>query len=198
MKVVLIYPGEISSSDEGEEEFKLLQNYHMPLGILYVGQVLKENGHEVILYDHNVTGASIETILNWLQKINPEVIGFTALSANLPTCNMIAKQMKQWNPNLFIVYGGYAATFCAKELINNVQMRGLDPDEFVKKYKESRETLEDENILVKTAEEVLSENREAVLDYLDGKKSSIQYLLGQMMKKTKGKADPKKSISILK
>ncbi len=121
MKVVLIYPGEISISDGEGEEFKLLQNYHMPLGILYIGQVLKENGHEVTLYDHNVTGASIDTIVTWLQKKDPDVIGFTALSANLPTCNMIAKRMKQWNPNIFIVYGGYAATFCAKEITNNYE-----------------------------------------------------------------------------
>ena len=97
-----------------------------------------------------------------------------------------------------IVEEGINAQDAANELINNLQMRELDPAEFVKKYKESRETLEDENILAKAAEEVISENEEAVSDYLEGKEASIQYLLGQMMKKTKGKADPQKSISILK
>lgn len=97
-----------------------------------------------------------------------------------------------------IVEEGIEPQDAANELINNTQMRDLDPEEFAKKYKESRETLEDENILAKTAEEVISESDEAVKDYLQGKEASIQYLLGQMMKKTKGKADPKRSIQILK
>lgn len=119
MKVVLFYPGEISTSDVEGEEFKVLQNYHMPLGILYIGQVLKDNGHKIIIYDHNVTGAPIQSILTWLKKVNPDVLGFTALSANLPTTNRIAKHMKEWNPNLFTVYGGYAATFCARDIITH-------------------------------------------------------------------------------
>ena len=65
MKVVLIYPGEFSTSDIEGEEFKLLQKYHMPLGILYVGQVLLDEGYKVILYDHNITGSSIKSILDW-------------------------------------------------------------------------------------------------------------------------------------
>jgi len=119
MKVVLIYPGEFSTSDIEGEEFKLLQKYHMPLGILYVGQVLLDEGHKVILYDHNITGSSIKSILDWLQKVNPDVLGFTVLSANLPTCNIIARRMKEWNPNVVIVYGGYAATFCARDIIQH-------------------------------------------------------------------------------
>ncbi|NVM52294.1 MAG: radical SAM protein [Candidatus Helarchaeota archaeon] len=119
MKVVLIYPGEYSKSDTGEEEFKLLQNYHMPLGILYLGQVLKDSGHKVFLYDHNITGVPIKSILAWLKKVDPDVLGFTVLSANLPTVNNIAKQMKEWNPNLIIVYGGYAATFCAQDIVKH-------------------------------------------------------------------------------
>ncbi len=117
MKVVLIYPGEFSTSDTEGEEFKLLQKYHMPLGILYVGQVLLDDGHKVLLYDHNVTGSSISSIIDWLKKVDPDVLGFTVLSANLPTCNIIARRMKEWNPNVVIVYGGYAATFCARDII---------------------------------------------------------------------------------
>ncbi|MDD1779092.1 MAG: B12-binding domain-containing radical SAM protein, partial [Candidatus Helarchaeota archaeon] len=121
MKVVLIYAAESRKADSEENEFKVLQSYHMPLGILYIGQVLKDNGHKVILYDHNITGAPIKSIITGLKKINPEALGFTVLSANLPVANAIVKEMKQWNPNLIIIYGGYAATFCGKEILSQCE-----------------------------------------------------------------------------
>lgn len=121
MKVVLIYPAELRKSDLEENEFKILQRYHMPLGILYIGQVLKVHGHQVLLYDHNVTGAPIKTIVAWLKKQNPDALGFTVLSANLPVANAIAKEMKQWNPNIKIIYGGYAATFCSKDILSHCE-----------------------------------------------------------------------------
>ena len=38
--------------------------------------------------------------------------------------------------------------------------------------------------------ETLHENPSAVDDYLDGKNSAVRFLVGQVMKKTKGKANP--------
>jgi aspartyl-tRNA(Asn)/glutamyl-tRNA(Gln) amidotransferase subunit B len=45
--------------------------------------------------------------------------------------------------------------------------------------------------LVKFIKEVIRENTKAVEEYLEGKKQAIQFLIGQVMRKTKGKANPK-------
>ena len=46
--------------------------------------------------------------------------------------------------------------------------------------------------------EVLSQNQKSVEDYLSGKKVASKALMGQVMKKTKGKANPRKANEILK
>ena len=45
---------------------------------------------------------------------------------------------------------------------------------------------------------VLNNNPEAITDYLQGKESVIQFLMGQVMKETKGKANPKMAIPSIK
>lgn len=48
----------------------------------------------------------------------------------------------------------------------------------------------DEASLEKVAEEVLKENPQGVNDFKNGKEKALGYLVGQIMKKTKGKANP--------
>lgn len=48
------------------------------------------------------------------------------------------------------------------------------------------------------AEEVIANNPKPVQDYLGGKEAAIQSLMGQMMKATRGKANPKMVIDLLK
>lgn len=58
--------------------------------------------------------------------------------------------------------------------------------------------ISDDDELKKMAEEVIKNNPKPVNDYLSGKEAAIQALMGQMMKLTKGKANPKVVIGILK
>ncbi|MFX1297077.1 MAG: B12-binding domain-containing radical SAM protein [Promethearchaeota archaeon] len=121
MKVVLIYPGVFFSTPTFEKEYKDVPNFNIPLGILYLGQILKDNGHKVTLYDHYVSGAPVNSVINWLKTLNPDVVGFSVLSATLNTANAIAKKAKEWNPNLIIIYGSYLPTFCAREILNDCE-----------------------------------------------------------------------------
>ncbi|PKM58385.1 MAG: Asp-tRNA(Asn)/Glu-tRNA(Gln) amidotransferase GatCAB subunit B [Firmicutes bacterium HGW-Firmicutes-3] len=56
----------------------------------------------------------------------------------------------------------------------------------------------DEDALRTIASDVLNTNEKIVADYLGGKEAAIQSLMGQMMKATKGKANPKMVIDLLK
>ena len=49
-----------------------------------------------------------------------------------------------------------------------------------------------------TIKEVLKENQKAVADYQKGKENSFTFLLGQVMAKSKGKANPQKAGELLK
>ncbi len=45
-------------------------------------------------------------------------------------------------------------------------------------------------MVVKAVKQVIKENPEAVSDYNEGKKSALNFIMGQVMRITRGKADP--------
>jgi aspartyl-tRNA(Asn)/glutamyl-tRNA(Gln) amidotransferase subunit B len=47
-------------------------------------------------------------------------------------------------------------------------------------------------------DEVIAENPEAANDLLEGKDQALKFLMGQVMKKTKGKANPELASDILR
>ena len=57
--------------------------------------------------------------------------------------------------------------------------------------------ISDINSLEQIISEILSQNSSAVEDYLEGKETAIRFLVGQVMKETKGKANPKIATEIL-
>ena len=64
-----------------------------------------------------------------------------------------------------------------------------------KKISEDRELLkiQDSREITKIVSEALNSNPDAVQDYLKGKETAVRFLIGQVMKLTKGKADPRTS-----
>ena len=64
-------------------------------------------------------------------------------------------------------------------------------EEFKNVKEKSSDKLED------TISEILKENEQAVNDFKNGKKASLGFLIGQVMQKTHGSADPNKVRSIL-
>jgi aspartyl-tRNA(Asn)/glutamyl-tRNA(Gln) amidotransferase subunit B len=56
----------------------------------------------------------------------------------------------------------------------------------------------DESELDAVVDGVLKKNQPSVDDYKKGKQNAIQYLMGQVMSETKGKANPQMVIKILK
>ncbi len=48
----------------------------------------------------------------------------------------------------------------------------------------------EDNVVEQAVDDVLGENKNAINDYLNGKEQSLNFLVGQVMKKTRGRADP--------
>ncbi len=55
----------------------------------------------------------------------------------------------------------------------------------------------EEDGIVKAAKQAIDENPKAVEDYNNGQKNSINFLMGQVMRLTRGKADPGETVKIL-
>jgi len=67
---------------------------------------------------------------------------------------------------------------------------GEDPESIIDKR--GLRPIQDEKLLERMMNEVISENPEAVNKIKEGMTNPIDFLIGQVMKKTEGKANPKK------
>ncbi len=76
----------------------------------------------------------------------------------------------------------------AKDLLAILFEKDQDPEELAKEKGLLQQS--DESALKKIAEEVISENSQVVAEYKAGRETSIQFLVGQGMKKSKGSANP--------
>lgn len=112
MKIALINPSPIL----GEKEQFYGQKWP-PLGIILLGTILKEQGHQVRLLDQASNGFSFEELLNWITRVDPEVIGITAFTVGFLSSIKISQMAKKWNPNVKIVLGHYHPTICADKIL---------------------------------------------------------------------------------
>ncbi len=82
----------------------------------------------------------------------------------------------------------------ANLLINSQDYRSLSTEDFIKKLvDDSLGVVESDEDLLEVAKQVVATNPTAISDYLKGKPNVVQFLLGQIMRETKGKANPDKA-----
>ena len=80
------------------------------------------------------------------------------------------------------------STTVAKEVFAVLFEEDMDPVEYVEKNE--LKTAGNQVILRRVAEEVIASNHKSAEDYRGGKDRALGYLVGQVMKALKGKADP--------
>jgi len=83
----------------------------------------------------------------------------------------------------------------ARVLLKEMFETGEDPSVIIDKKDLAQ--VSDVEEITRAAREVIAENPKPVEDYKKGKKESLQFLVGQVMKKTKGKANPQVAREIL-
>lgn len=95
-----------------------------------------------------------------------------------------------------LIDDGTISSKIAKTVFAKMWETGKSPDLIVEEDGLKQNSNTDE--LRGMAEEVIANNSKAVEDYLGGKEAALQSLMGQMMKATRGKANPKMVIDLLK
>lgn len=84
----------------------------------------------------------------------------------------------------------------AKEILREVFTKGASPKQIMQN--KGLKQIKDPGELASIIEGVLSENQKSAADYKNGKANALTFLIGQVMRKTKGKANPAKVSEILK
>lgn len=80
-----------------------------PLGIAYLGAVVKKHGHEVLLIDGCIN--SIKDIVSSAEEYHPDFIGITCWTINRSVIWDLCLQLKKILPNTFLTIGGPHASF---------------------------------------------------------------------------------------
>ncbi|MCD6500816.1 Asp-tRNA(Asn)/Glu-tRNA(Gln) amidotransferase subunit GatB [bacterium] len=95
-----------------------------------------------------------------------------------------------------MIYLGEISSKIAKTLLKEMFGTGKDPSQIVKD--KGLRQISDEEELEKIVGEVIDKNKKPVEDYKKGKEAALQFLVGQVMKETKGKANPQIILQLLK
>lgn len=131
-----------------------------------------------------------KTAANWL---------INELFKHLKTDNIPISEIKITPENfaemIVLVYEGKVNSSACQKILSEMYKNGGDPSEIMKDL--GLEQLNDETELEKSVSQVIANNPEQVQQLIDGKENVLQFLIGQVMAATKGKANPKKVSELL-
>lgn len=87
-----------------------------------------------------------------------------------------------------LIYEGKISSKIAKMILDEMFKTGADPSRIIEEKDIS--LISSETEIEKIVREIISKNQKAVSDLKQKKENAIQFLIGQVMKETKGKASP--------
>ncbi|GIW70026.1 MAG: aspartyl/glutamyl-tRNA(Asn/Gln) amidotransferase subunit B [Patescibacteria group bacterium] len=97
-----------------------------------------------------------------------------------------------------LVAKGVEARKAASVLINRKDLSLLGVEEIVTRINEEGVRVSDIEEISEVVENVVGANPQAVLDYKSGRGNALQFLLGCVMRETKGRSDPHVALDLIK
>ncbi|GAB64272.1 MAG: Asp-tRNA(Asn)/Glu-tRNA(Gln) amidotransferase subunit GatB [Candidatus Jettenia sp.] len=113
----------------------------------------------------------------------------------LDTNNLPVKP-KQLAALVEVIEKGIISSTIAKEVFSEMIQTGKAPQSIIEEKKLAQ--ISDGSLIEAVIAKIIASNPEAIEDYKNGKKNALTFLVGQVMKETKGKANPKMVNELLK
>ncbi|HHT9114269.1 MAG: Asp-tRNA(Asn)/Glu-tRNA(Gln) amidotransferase subunit GatB [Planctomycetes bacterium] len=88
-----------------------------------------------------------------------------------------------------IIEKGTISSTIAKEVFSDMIQTGNDPQKIIEE--KGMAQISDEGLIESVIDKIIAANPNVIEDYKKGKKNALAFLVGQVMKETKGKANPK-------
>lgn len=88
-----------------------------PLGVGFLGTILKQQGHEVRIFDQNAEGAPDAALLSQVAEFQPAAVGFSVITPNYPVAREQMRALKRQNPRLRLIAGGIHASMFPEDLL---------------------------------------------------------------------------------
>ncbi|GAA0430078.1 Asp-tRNA(Asn)/Glu-tRNA(Gln) amidotransferase subunit GatB [Lentibacillus halophilus] len=128
-------------------------------------------------------GADIKQASNWIMG---DVFGY--MNKNYKELHELALTPEALARMIKLIEDGTISSKIAKKVFAELIENGGDPDKIVKD--QGLAQISDEGQLTEIITKILDENEQSIIDYKNGKDRAIKYLVGQVMKATKGQANP--------
>ncbi len=177
-----------------ERRDRYMEEYSLPK---YDAEILTGDKNTADYYESVVTNLKLKTrdtfkqasnyvMTDVLRVVNERLIKISEFS--IPPQNI--------SRMIDLINEGTISTKIAKEVFEEMLQSGQNPDSIVEK--KGLRQVSDESAIEKVVEEILQSNPDEVQRYLGGKDKLFGFFVGEIMKKTRGKANPKILNDLLK
>ncbi|SHF54256.1 aspartyl/glutamyl-tRNA(Asn/Gln) amidotransferase subunit B [Caldanaerobius fijiensis DSM 17918] len=173
--------------DQKRERF--IRDYGIPeydAGVLTATRALADFFENTVKLHNNPKAVS-----NWIMSEVLRILNDKAIE--IQELNLRPEQLAQL---LTLIEKGTISGSIAKKVFEDVIETGKDPETIVKE--KGLVQLSDEGQIREIVRQVLEQNPKSVNDYKSGKEKAFGFLVGQIMRATKGKANPQIANKILK
>ena len=147
----------------------------------------KINSHEFDLPKEKIVKISANYVITELRK---------HLSENGEKIRDIKITPENYAELIGFVASGKINSSAAQVVLHEMYRSGSDPSQVISE--KNLLQMEDDEELESIIDKILSGNQKSIEDYKNGKQNAFQFLIGQIMSITKGKANPKKAAEMLK
>ncbi len=136
-------------------------------------------------------GANPKLSINWINGIVMSYLNRNEVSIDdiVLTPRMLIDLISSVDNNKISIKQG-------KEVLVKALDEKKDPNILVKEL--NIEQITDDDSIKQVILEVINENSDTIIKYKEGKTNAIDYLVGQVMKKTRGQANPLKTMNLMK
>jgi aspartyl-tRNA(Asn)/glutamyl-tRNA(Gln) amidotransferase subunit B len=160
---------------------RFIEEYGLPeydASVITASKILANFYEECVKYYHDP-----KTVSNWVMV---ELMGI--LNETGQGIEDLKFTPKQLCDMLAMIDKGTISGKIAKDVFREMFDTGKSPEAIVKE--KGLIQISDESQLESIAKQVIENNPKSVEDYKNGKKKALGFLVGQVMKETKGKANP--------
>lgn len=135
------------------------------------------------------------------QVQDPKRVVSWMLGDLLAYLNQENRSIEELNVQQFIdlikeIQMGHITNKMAKEIVVEMYQKDISPQEII--ANKGLKVLGGEEEITKWVDQILKSHPQQVQDYLSGKEKLFGFFVGQVMKQTKGQADPERVNQILK
>lgn len=164
-----------------DKKERFMKEYDLPeydAGVLTQSKALAAFYEETVKYSKDPKQVSNWVMGDVLRRINDEELDIKDLKFT----------PKDLGDLLELIEEGKISNNIGKKVLRDMFDTGKSPNKIVKE--KGLIQISDEGALKEIVEKVIEKNEQSVIDYKDGKDRALGFLVGQVMKETRGKANP--------